>query len=208
MSGYSRLRLHAERPAARQLAQAVHCLHHGGFAVVLTETTYAMVARPESKVAISAIQTLRHLDRSHLWALMCSDLSQASQFVRMNNGAHRLLRKLLPGPYTFILPATSMIPKRVFGKRQDMGLRIPQLPVCHQLLQQVDSPLLATTMQFADEDTPAYDPDQMDTQLNHHHCVLIDSGWGGTEPTTVVDLCDDVPQLLRAGSGPWPLEHG
>ncbi|MDQ6963310.1 MAG: Sua5/YciO/YrdC/YwlC family protein, partial [Mariprofundales bacterium] len=161
MSGYLRLRLHAERPAARSLSQAVCHLNSGGFVVVQTETTYAMVARPESKAAIAAIRQVRRLDRSHLWALMCADLSQASHFVRMSNSAHRLLRRLLPGPYTFILPATSMIPKRIFGRRQDMGLRIPQLPVCHQLLQQVGSPLLATTMQFADEDQPAYDPDHM-----------------------------------------------
>lgn len=205
--GYLRLRLHAERPAARALAQAVHHLNDGGFAVVMTETTYAMVAKPESKAAIAAIQTVRQLDQSHLWALMCGDLSQASHFVRMDNVAHRLLRKLLPGPYTFILPATSMIPKRVFGKRQDMGLRIPQLPVCYQLLQQLGSPLLATTMQFADEPEPAYDPDQMDARLNHLNCLLMDAGWGGGEPTTVVDLCDDTPQLVRAGSGEWPLTH-
>jgi len=207
LSGYLRLRLHAERPAARALLQAVNHLNDGGFAVVMTETTYAMVAKPESKAAISAIQSVRQLDRSHLWALMCADLSQASQFVRMNNSAHRLLRKLLPGPYTFILPATSMIPKRVFGKRQDMGLRIPQLAVCHQLLQQFGSPLLATTMQFADESEPAYDPDQMDARLHHLHCVLMDAGWGGSEPTTVIDLCQDVPQLLRAGGGAWPVTH-
>ena len=204
MAAYQRLRLHAERPAVRQLALAADRLQAGGFAVVLTETTYAMVAKPDAKGAIDAIRAIRDLDRSHLWALMCRDLSQASGFVRMSNAAHRLLRKLLPGPYTFILPATSMVPKRVFGKRQDMGLRIPQLPVCHQLLQQLGTPLLATTMQFADEEEPAFDPDRMDQRLCHHDCVLLDSGWGGVEPTTVVDLCDDVPQLLRAGSGAWP----
>ncbi len=207
MPGYQRLRVHPERPAARQVARAVATLQNGAFAVVATETTYAMVAKPESKEAIEQIRALRRLDRSHLWALMCADLSQASRFVRMDNQAHRLLRKLLPGPYTFILPATSMIPRRVFGKRQDMGLRIPQLPLCQQLLQEMDGPLLASTMQFPDEDSAACDPDLIDARIAHLPGVLLDAGWGGSEPTTVIDLCGEAPELIRAGSGAWPIVH-
>ncbi|MDX8409027.1 MAG: L-threonylcarbamoyladenylate synthase [Mariprofundales bacterium] len=204
MGSYLRLRVHPERPAARQLAQAVERLRQGAFAVVPTESTYALVARPDAYDALEAIRRLRRLDQHHLWALMCSDLSQAAKFVRMDNRAHRLLRRLLPGPYTFIVPANSCLPKRVFGKRRDMGVRIPQLPVCHHLLQQLGEPLLATTMQLPDEADPQMDPDVMDGALQRYDCVLIDGGWGGVEPTTVVDLCGEAPELMRRGLGEWP----
>lgn len=173
--------------------------------MVATDTTYAMVAAPESHAALEAIRRLRRLERGHLWSLMCADLSQASRYVRMDNPAHRLLRRLLPGPYTFILPATSMVPRRLFGKRRAIGVRIPRLPLCAGLLERMDGPLLATTMQFPDEEGPACDPDRIDERICGHDAILLDAGWGGSETTTVVDLCGDAPELIRAGCGEWPI---
>ncbi|MDQ6951575.1 MAG: L-threonylcarbamoyladenylate synthase [Mariprofundales bacterium] len=203
---YLRLRIHPERPATRPLAQAVERLQHGSFIVVPTETTYALVARPDAYNALAAIRNLRRLDPHHLWSLMCSDLSQAALFVHIDNAAHRILRRLLPGPYTFILPANSRLPKRIFGKRRDMGVRIPQLPLTHQLLTMMGEPLLATTMQMVDEPQPEIDSDRIDSLLQRLDCLFIDSGWGGTEPTTVIDLCGDAPELMRRGLGAWPTD--
>lgn len=203
MHTYERLRLNPERPQIRQIRRAAELLRQGLFAVVPTETTYAMVALPESVEALRNIRQLRRLDDSHLWSLVCDGLSQAAQYARIDNAAHRLLKRHLPGPYTFILPASSTLSKRIFGKRRDIGIRIPQHEVCIQLLAELETPLLATSMQFPDEELPASDPDLIHERVRHMDCILLDAGWAGVTPTTVVDLCGDEPVLLRQGVGEW-----
>lgn len=201
---YERLRLHPERPHIRQIRRAAELLGQGLFAVVPTETTYAIMALPESVDAMRDIRQLRQLDESHLWSLVCSDLSQAAGYARIDNAAHRTLKRHLPGPYTFILPASSALSKRIFGKRRDIGIRIHEHEVCRQLLAELNRPLLATTMQLPDEESPTPDPDLLHDRLRHLNCVLMDAGWAGVIPTTVVDLCNDEPVLLREGAGEWP----
>ena len=201
---YERLRIHPERPQIRQIRRAAELLRQGMFAIVPTETTYSMMVLPESLNAQEGIRKVRRLDENHLWALVCSDLSQAAQYVRIDNAAHRILKRHLPGPYTFILPASSNLSKRVFGKRRDVGIRIPEQTVCQMLLEELGTPLLATSMLFPDEELVPADPDQLHERLKHLNCVLMDAGWLGVVPTTVVDLCDEEPQLLREGLGAWP----
>jgi len=200
---YERLRLHPERPQIRQIRRAAELLRQGLFAVVPTDTTYAIMALPESFDALRDIRQLRRLDESHLWSLVCSDLSQAAQYARIDNAAHRILKRNLPGPFTFILPASSTLSKRIFGKRRDIGIRMHEHEICRQLLQELGTPLLATSMQFPDEAVPATDPDALHERLRHLNCLLMDAGWCGIEPTTVVDLCDESPSLLRQGLGAW-----
>jgi len=201
---FEHLRLHPERPQIRQIKRAVDVLRKGGFAIVPTETTYAIMMLPEALKAQEAVRQLRQLDDKHLWSLVVSDLSQASNYVRMDNQAHRVLKRCLPGPYTFILPATGTLPKRVFGKRRDMGIRMPSHAVCSMLLDELGEPLLATSMQFPDEEYIATDPEQIQGRCKHLQAVLIDAGWGGMTPSTIVDLCDGT-QVLRVGLGEWPL---
>ncbi len=203
MHVYERLRLHPERPQIRQIKRAVDLLKQGMFAIVPTETTYAMMVLPESLDAQSDIRQVRHLDESHLWSLVCSGLSQAAQYVHMDNAAHRILKRHLPGPFTFILPASSQLSKRVFGKRRDIGIRIPEYSICHMLLEELGTPLLATSMQFPDEEFATSDPDSLHDRLKHLNCVLMDAGWCGMTPTTIVDLCDETPHVLRHGLGEW-----
>ena len=200
---YERLRLHPERPQIRQIRRAADLLRQGLFAVVPTETTYAMMVLPESLQALKEVRTLRRLDDRHLWALACSDLSQAAQYAHMDNSAHRILKRSLPGPFTFILPASSHLSKRVFGKRRDIGIRIPQYDICQMLLEELGRPLLTTSMQFPDEEFAVSDPDQIHDRVRHMSCVMMDAGWCGMTPTTVIDLCDDQPELLRHGLGEW-----
>ncbi len=200
---FERLRLHPERPQIRQIKRAAQRLHDGCFAVVPTETTYAIMVLPSAIEAQASIRQLRSLDDKHLWSLVVSDLSQAAQFVSIDNPAYRILKHYLPGPYTFILPANSKLPKRIFGKRKDVGIRMPDHAVCQMLIQEVGEPLLATSMQFPDEDFIATDPDAIEPRIKHLQAVLLDTGWGDMTPTTVVDLCDDVPQVLRQGLGEW-----
>ncbi len=193
-----------ERPQSRQIRRAVALLAQGLPAVVPTESTYALMCLPGAADAQAAIYRLRQLDHAHLWSLVCESLSQAAQHVRMDNQAYRILRRLLPGPYTFILPALSTLPRRVFGKRRDIGIRIPEHPVCAMLLAELGRPLLSTTLQFPGEEFPATDPEQFITRFHGQSFVVLDAGWCGLVPTTVVDLCGDEPELVRMGLGSWP----
>ena len=204
MEGVERLRLDPERPQIRQVRLAVERLRQGRFAVVPTDTTYTLMCAPEAFEAQGDIRRLRQLDERHLWSLVCGDLSQASSYVKMDNAAYRIVRRHLPGPYTFILPAASALPRRIFGKRRDVGIRIPEHAVCRMLLGEIDGPLVATTMQFPGEDAAEIDADLIVERLRGNDCVVLDAGWGGMVPTTVVDLCGDNPELIRQGAGEWP----
>jgi len=205
MHTFEHIRLHPERPQIRQIKHAAKLLQDGSFAVVPTDTTYAIMVLPSALKAQENIRKLRNLNDSHLWALACADLSQAAQFVSINNPAHRTLKHYLPGPYTFILPANSKLPKRVFGKRKDVGIRMPNHAVCHMLLEELNQPMLTTSMQFPDEDFIASDPDIIASRIKHLNALLLDTGWGDMTPTTVIDLCDDAPQVLRQGLGEWEV---
>ncbi len=203
MHTFEHMRLHHERPQIRQIRHAAQLLNDGLFAVVPTETTYAIMVLPGALKAQESIRQLRNLDESHLWSLVCSDLKQASKFVSIDNPSYRILKQNLPGPYTFILPANSQLPKRIFGKRRDVGIRMPDHAVCQMLLEELGQPLLATSMQFPDEDIIATDPDAIEARIKHLNVVLLDAGWGDTMPTTVVDLCEEVPVVCRHGLGEW-----
>jgi len=200
---FERLRLHPERPQGRLIAHAAEYLRKGAGAVVPTDATYALMALPTAHDALSGFSALRRLDDHHLWSLICSDLSQASNYVRMDNEAHRILRRCLPGPYTFILPANSTLPKRVFGKRRDVGIRIPQHAVCRMLVEELGEPLLATSLILPGDEDAAIDPDAFINRLKGLNLLVMDAGWGGLEPTTVVDLCGEAPALIRQGAGDW-----
>jgi len=202
---FEHLRLHPERPQIRQIRRAVDLLRDGLFLVMPTDTTYVLLCEPQATDAYEEIRRLRRLDERHLWSVICADLSQASGCVRIDNSAHRILKRCLPGPYTFILPASSTLPRRIFGKRRDVGIRIPDHEVCRQLLAEYGDVLLATTLQFPADQAPAFDPDDFVPRLRHLNCAVLDAGWGGMVPTTVVDLCSDDPLLLRNGAGTWPL---
>ncbi|MDX8402003.1 MAG: L-threonylcarbamoyladenylate synthase [Mariprofundaceae bacterium] len=198
-----RLRLHPDRPNVRLVRQAVLALKAGRFVLLPTETTYIFACRPDAADAIAAIRALRGLDEAHLWSVLVPGMSAAGRCVRLENEAFRVLRRCLPGPYTFILPASSLLPRRIFGKRRDLGIRMPDHPVASMLLEEWRDVLLCTTAIFAGESEPAMDPDEMERRLRGHDAVLLDAGWGGMVPTTVVDLCASPPALLREGAGPW-----
>jgi len=204
MHVFEHLRLHPERPQIRQIRRAVELLRKGYFLVVPTDTTYVMVCLPQAVDGMADIRSFRRLDDHHMWSVVCGDLSQAATCVRMDNHAHRILKRCLPGAYTFILPASSTLPRRIFGKRKDVGIRMPDHPVCQMLLEELGEVLLATTLQLPGQDDPEYDPDEFVPRLKHLSCAVVDAGWGGMVPTTVVDLCDDAPELLRQGAGEWP----
>jgi tRNA threonylcarbamoyl adenosine modification protein (Sua5/YciO/YrdC/YwlC family) len=204
VSVFEHLRLHPDRPQIRQIRLAAERLRQGLFLVAPTDTTYVLLCRPQATDAIETIRRFRGLDDLHLWSLVCAGLSQAATCVYIDNQAHRIMKRCLPGPYTFILPASSSLPRRIFGKRRDVGIRIPDHPVCRMLLDECGEVLLATTLQLPGEHDPAFEPEEFVPRLKHLPCVMMDAGWGGMVPTTVVDLCEAEPALLRAGVGDWP----
>jgi len=201
---FEHLRLHPERPQIRQIRRAADLLRQGLFVAVPTDTTYVLLCLPQSGDAIADIRKLRQLDDTHMWSVVCADLSQAAACVRMDNQAHRILKRCLPGAYTFILPASASLPRRIFGKRKDVGIRMPDNQICQMLLQELGEVLLATTLQLPGQHEPEYDPDEFVLRLNHFSCAVMDAGWGGMVPTTVIDLCDVEPILRREGAGEWP----
>ncbi len=201
---YERLRLDPERPNHKKLAHAAQLLREGAFAVLPTGAVYVCACLPEAREAMEAIRRLRKLDEKHRWSLLCRDIREAARYARIDDDAFRLMRRLTPGPYTFVLPASSELPRRIFGKRKEIGIRISAHAIVQGLLAALDAPLLATTLRFPDEELPANDPETFWPRLKGYSCVLLDAGIGGITPTTVLDLTEGEPRLVRAGIGPWP----
>ncbi len=200
---FERFRFDAERPSGRLLAKVLVGLQAGKMAVVPTDSSYAFMCCPQAFAAQQRISQLRRLDKHHYWSLVCQDVSQAAQYVRIDNGAHRYMRRCFPGPYTMILPASAGLPKRVFGKRHDLGIRMPDHRVCQQLLALLAVPLLATSLQWPNEDVLT-DPDEIALRLQNEDVLFLDAGWGGMLASTVVDFCHGEPTLIREGLGAWP----
>ncbi len=200
-----RFRVDPERPHRRRIEQTAEALQQGRFAVVPTEATYAFVVLPGKTGAIEAIRRIRRLDEKHLWSLFCPDLRTAARYAHLDDVAFRLIRRHTPGPYTWILPASSALPRRVFGKRKEVGVRISASPVIEGLLAALEEPvMLATTVQFPEEEMPETDPERIWLRIHAEDCVMLDGGWGAPVPTTIIDLTEGEPVLVREGMGAWP----
>jgi len=199
-----RIRIDAERPNRRKIMHAARLAERGALLIVPTETTYVFACRAQAASALNAVRRLRRLDDRHRFSLLCRDLQQAGQLAAIDDAAFRLMRRLVPGGYTFILPAASTLPKRLFGKRREIGIRISAHRVVQMLLDALGEPLVASTLIFAGEDAPAYDPEVFWPRLRGEHVALLDAGLGGVVPTTVVDLTEGEPRCTRLGAAPWP----
>jgi tRNA threonylcarbamoyl adenosine modification protein (Sua5/YciO/YrdC/YwlC family) len=197
-----RLRLHPDNPQLRFLNQAVECLRKGGVIVYPTDCAYAFGCQVGEKGALERIQTLRQVDKNHNFTLVCRDLSEISTYARIDNASYRLLKAYTPGPYTFVLPATSDVPRLVqHPKRKTIGLRIPAHPVVQALLTLSDAPILSSSLIFPSREDPLFDPDDIEEFLGKQIDMLLDSGYCGRSVTSVIDLVDGVPMILREGSG-------
>ena len=165
---------------------------------------------PVVKVAMERIRRIRALDDRHHLTLMCRDLSQIAQFARVDNAQYRLLKATTPGSYVFILEGTHELPRRVLHpKRKTIGLRIPDHKAVLALLQELDEPILTSTLMLPGDEAPLTEGWEIQDRLDDHVDLILDGGWCGTEPTTVVDLTSLPPQLVRAGRGalePFGLE--
>lgn len=201
--------IHPQNPQARLIKQAVEILMGGGVVVYPTDSAYALGCRIGEKTASDRIKMIRRLDDKHNFTLVCRDLSEIAVYAKVNNQQYRMMRNHSPGPYTFILPATSEVPRRLLHpKRRQIGVRIPSNPIALDLLAALGEPLMSVTLVLPGEDMPMTDPYEIRESLEHQVDLVIDGGFCGLEPTTVVDLTQEPPQILRLGKGdPAPFQE-
>jgi tRNA threonylcarbamoyl adenosine modification protein (Sua5/YciO/YrdC/YwlC family) len=194
--------IHPDNPQARLVRQAVDIIRQGGVVVYPTDSAYALGCHIGDKQALDRIRRIRKLDDRHNFTLVCRDLSEIATYSRVDNKVYRLLRACTPGPYTFILKATSEVPRRLLHpKRKTVGLRVPENAIASALLADLGEPLMSVTLIMPGEEYPLIDPYDIREVLEHEVDLVIDGGYCGMEPTTVVDLADDAPLILRAGKG-------
>jgi tRNA threonylcarbamoyl adenosine modification protein (Sua5/YciO/YrdC/YwlC family) len=194
--------IHPDNPQARLVRQAVDIIRQGGVVVYPTDSAYALGCHIGDKQALDRIRRIRKLDDRHNFTLVCRDLSEIATYSRVDNKVYRLLRACTPGPYTFILKATSEVPRRLLHpKRKTVGLRVPENAIASALLADLGEPLMSVTLIMPGEEYPLIDPYDIRELLEHEVDLVIDGGYCGMEATTVVDLADDTPLILRAGKG-------
>jgi tRNA threonylcarbamoyl adenosine modification protein (Sua5/YciO/YrdC/YwlC family) len=195
-------RVHPENPQVRLLRQAVEILRRGGVIVYPTDSAYALGCRVGERDALERIRAIRQLDDAHHFTLACRDLSEISAYARVTDPVFRALKAHTPGPYTFVLPGTKLVPKRLMHpKQRTIGLRVPEHRIAQALLEQLAEPLMTTTLILPGEDLPLADPEVIVERLGKRVDLVIDGGPGGVEPTTLVDLSSEVPVVLRRGRG-------
>ncbi len=194
--------IHPETPQKRLLLQACDIIRAGGVVVYPTDTSYAIGCHIGDKGAVERIRKIRQLDARHLFTLLCRDLSDLSNYARVNNRVFRQLKAHTPGSFTFILEATKEVPRRLqLGKRKQIGLRVPDNRILLGLLSEFGEPLVSTTLKLPNEAYPLADPCDIRERLEHFVDLVIDGGYCGTSESTVIDLTAEVPQLIREGAG-------
>lgn len=196
--------IHLENPQIRLINQAVEILRNGGVIVYPTDSGYALGCMIGDKHAMDRIVAIRKLPEGHNFTLVCSDLSELSNYAQVSNSAYRLIKNNTPGRYTFILTATKELPRRLMtSKRKTIGIRVPDNQIALDLLNALGEPILSCSLMLPGEDhiTQA-DPEEIRDRLEHQVELIIHGGYLGQEPTTVVDLTEDTPIVLRQGSGP------
>ncbi|HHF3462710.1 L-threonylcarbamoyladenylate synthase [Haemophilus influenzae] len=195
--------IHPENPQARLINQAVGILQKGGVIVYPTDSGYALGCMMGDKHAMDRIVAIRKLPEGHNFTLVCSDLSELSTYATVSNIAYRLIKNNTPGRYTFILTATKELPRRLMtSKRKTIGLRVPDNKIALDLLSALGEPILSCSLMLPNEEhTTQSDPEEIRDRLEHQVDLIIHGGYLGQEPTTVVDLTEESPVILREGSG-------
>lgn len=204
--------VHPSHPQPRLMKQAAQLVQEGGILAIPTDSSYALVAGLDDRRAAEALRKLRGLDDRHHLTVLCRDLAAISQFARVDNAQFRLLKLATPGPWTFILDASREVPRRVsHPSRKTIGVRVPNHPVTLALLEYAEEPLLSTTLIPEGEAYPLNDPAEIRERYEHRLAGVLDAGACALEPTTVIDLTGDTPQIVRLGLGDpalLGLSHG
>ncbi|MCC3701487.1 L-threonylcarbamoyladenylate synthase [Rouxiella badensis] len=194
--------VHPENPQPRLVNQAVDMLRKGCVIVYPTDSGYALGCRLEDKASMERICRIRQLDGTHNFTLVCRDLSELSTYAYVDNTAFRLIKNNTPGNYTFILKATKEVPRRLMNdKRKTIGLRVPSNPIALALLDVLGEPLMSTTLMLPGNDFAESDPEEIKDNIGKLVDLILDGGSIGQQPTTVIDLTDSVPEVVREGAG-------
>ncbi len=194
--------LHPTHPEARLVKRAVDIVRKGGLIAYPTDSCYALGCHIGDKSAMERIRRVRGVDDRHHFTLVCRDLSDIGTFAKVNNAQYRLLKAHTPGSYTFILEATRELPRRLaHPKRATVGVRVPEHPVTHALLTELNEPLLSSTLMLPGDEYPLNDAESIRARLEHEVDLILDGGVCGIEPTTVIDLSGPAPILIRKGKG-------
>lgn len=204
--------IHTDTPNIRLIRQAVAIVCSGGIIVYPTDSCYALGCHIGDKDAMTRIRTIRQVDERHHFTLVCRNLAEIATYAKVDNSQYRLLKATTPGSYTFILQATREVPRRLqHPKRSTIGLRIPDHPVVQALLEELDEPLLSSTLILPGDEFPLNDAEEIRERLEHQVELVMDAGSCGIDMTTVIDLTTDVPALVRQGKGdlePFGIDHG
>lgn len=200
--------VHPDNPQARLISQAVAIIRNGGVIVYPTDSGYALGCQLENKQALDRICQIRKIDDKHNFTLLCRDLSELSLYARVDNTAFRLLKNNTPGAYTFIFKGTKEVPRRLMNaKRKTIGIRVPDNKIALDLLEALGEPLMSTSLILPGNDYTESDPEDIRDRLEHAVEVILNGGYLGEQPTTVVDFSDDDMVIRRHGAGdPTPFE--
>jgi tRNA threonylcarbamoyl adenosine modification protein (Sua5/YciO/YrdC/YwlC family) len=194
--------VHPVDPQRRVLSQVVELVRDGGLIAYPTDSCFALGCQLGNSEGLQRIREIRNLDDKHHFTLVCRDFAQLGQFVHLSNTAFRLIKASTPGSYTFILPATKEVPRRLLRpKKKTVGVRIPQHAVAQALLAELEEPLVSSTLLLPDKLEPLTQGWEIKERLEHAVDAVLDSGDCGTEPTTVIDFCGSEPEIVRRGAG-------
>ncbi|MDH3338646.1 MAG: L-threonylcarbamoyladenylate synthase [Gammaproteobacteria bacterium] len=196
------IEIHPTDPQPRRVAATAQIIRSGGLIAYPTDSSYAFGCHIGDKRAIDRIHRIRRTDKKHNFTLVCRDLSEISTYARVDNWAYRLIRSLTPGPYTFILPATRGVPKRLQNpKRRTIGLRVPDHPLVQAVLDSLGEPIMSSTLTLPGDSMPMTDPVEIEERIGHQIDAIIDAGPVGIEPTSVLDLTSGSVEIMRKGKG-------
>ncbi|MET8364368.1 L-threonylcarbamoyladenylate synthase [Micromonospora sp. NPDC005194] len=194
--------VHPENPQPRVIGQVADLIRGGGLIAYPTDSCFALGVQLGNRDGLDRIRQIRHLDDRHHFTLVCRDFAQLGQFVQINNAVFRLVKASTPGSYTFILPATKEVPRRMLHpKKRTVGVRVPRHTVTQALLAELGEPLVSSTLALPGEDEPMTQGWEIKERLDHQLDAVLDAGDCGKEPTTVIDLSGPEPEILRRGAG-------
>jgi tRNA threonylcarbamoyl adenosine modification protein (Sua5/YciO/YrdC/YwlC family) len=200
--------IHPENPQPRLIRQAAGIVKDGGVIACPTDSCYALGAAAGNKVGLERICRIRNLNPNHPFTLLCRDLSEATLYAVFDTPVYRLLKANTPGPYAFILRASREVPRRLMDtRRRTFGMRVPDHRIALALLEELDAPMITSSLILPEEHQPLTNPEEIRRRLEHQLDLIIDGGYCSAEPTTMVDLTGEEPRIIRVGKGdPAPFE--
>ncbi|WP_046061636.1 L-threonylcarbamoyladenylate synthase [Methylotuvimicrobium alcaliphilum] len=198
--------IHPENPQQRLINRAVEILQHGGVIAYPNDSSYAIACQMDDKQALDKIRRIRQLDDKHNFTLICQDLTQVSNFAKIDNDAYRLIKALTPGPFTFILNATREVPRRLqHPKKKTIGIRVPDHAIASLLVETIGEPLFSSTLVMPGESSALSDPYEIRDRLEHELDLVIDAGIVPDEPTTIIECSGKNLEIIRQGKGQAPM---